>query len=104
MSIKIKHLNDGERYVVAKKYVPTKARVGGEEVRLDDLAQSEIRRILQGALLALAWDDNDYTSIRQVAYMAECVASFNKELSGINQYDAVFCPCSQMIRDLQVKE
>ena len=104
MSIKIKHLNDSERFFTAKKYVPETIIYGGQTLELDPWQKGEIHRILQGALLALAWDDNCYTSIRQVAYMAECIASFNKELSDINNYDAVFCPCSQMIRDLQVKE
>jgi hypothetical protein len=110
MAIKIKFLTESERFFTAYDYAPTtaiKIDVRNHEVRefaLTTEQTAEIRRILQGALLALAFDDNSYTSIRQVAYMAECVATFSKELHDLNQYDTVFCPCYKMISDLQVKE
>ena len=65
------------------------------------MQRKAITEILQGCLLALAFTDNDYTNIRQVAYMAECVATYNPKLEGLNHYDVVFCPAVHMITDLK---
>ena len=106
MSIKIRRLNDDQRYEVARDFTPNEGRISGtgEHVVLSRLQKKRITEILQGCLLALAFTDNRYDRLEQVAYMAECIATFNPSLEKLNTYDTVFCPAMDMIRTLEEKE
>ena len=105
MSYKIRHLNDAQRYEVARDFTPTESREDSGEVRnLTAKEREVITGILRGALLSLAWDDNRYDYPSQVAYACECVATFNPELAGLNHYDSVFCPIDRMLREIHVEE
>lgn len=98
MSVRIEHLNDLGRKTMAEHYA---LKAGFKETSAQYRALS---RILQGALLALAFDDNDYTNMRQVCYMAECLATFMPEFKGRNTYTAVFVPCMQLLKELSVDD
>ena len=101
MAYKIRRLNDETRKAVAEEFTPYETRDhAGNYVKLNPAQREAITAILRGALLACFFDDNRYEYPGQVAYMCECIASYDKRLKNVNQYDVVFCPCDSMLRKL----
>ena len=103
MSIVIRRLNDQQRLEVARNFTPSVGRIhgSGDNVTLTKAQRDAITESLQGCLLALAFTDNRYDYPAQVAYMAECIATFHPKLKELNTYDTVYCPVIEMIKAVE---
>ena len=108
--MKIQHLTDKQRYETADAFLPLAIEVRSTEKTIPESRKptkrerDAIRGYLRGALLTLGFDDNEYTSMRQVAYAMECAASYNPALENINTYTAVFCPIMRMLDTVRIRE